>query len=377
VPYDGELVRWRARFLADQAGRSVALTVLRPVGGGYKNVWTSSAPGPGVPQSLAVETGVPVKRGDLLSIRLNDGGHIGIATHAAPDAELIAFVPALANDSSSAPDEEGTTDAELLLNADIEADADGDGHGDETRDRCPESGTHWSRACGIDIGLRGAAFERLQMGRRSLLHVSVSRRRFPANLSFPAAETVVTLDAPPGLLLLGASAPGKKPCDVSPRRVVCEVPGGLVLPPIDVIEVEALPDPRALTRETWHLGLRVSAFATSATRDLNQLNNAANWPIRITAPNCGVPIPGTPRADRLTGTPFGDQITGGRGRDVLVGGPARDCLSGGRGNDLLVARDGRGDTVNCGPGDDRARVDRLDVTRRCEHVRVRRATSSG
>ena len=96
---------------------------------------------------------------------------------------------------------------------------------------------------------------------------------------------------------------------------------------------------------------------------------------------------GTNRSDALTGTPAGDRLLGLGGNDRLVGLTGDDCLSGGSGNDRLTGGRGRNryaagagrDTVNarnrqrdivdCGPGRDRATVDRVDRVRRCERVR--------
>jgi hypothetical protein len=36
----------------------------------------------------------------------------------------------------------------------------------------------------------------------------------------------------------------------------------------------------------------------------------------------------------------------------------------------VIANDGERDVIDRGPGDDRARVDKLDVVRNCEHVVV-------
>ena len=56
-----------------------------------------------------------------------------------------------------------------------------------------------------------------------------------------------------------------------------------------------------------------------------------------------------------------DTIDGGKGNDELVGGKGKDDLYGGGGNDLVNARDGARDRrINCGPGNDRAKVDRVD-----------------
>ena len=63
-----------------------------------------------------------------------------------------------------------------------------------------------------------------------------------------------------------------------------------------------------------------------------------------------------------------DRVAGGHGSDTLRGGPGRDTIFGGDENDRIDVRDGVRDVVDCGPGDDSAVVDRLDVVRRCERV---------
>jgi hypothetical protein len=80
-------------------------------------------------------------------------------------------------------------------------------------------------------------------------------------------------------------------------------------------------------------------------------------------------LQGTSKADRLTGGAAAETIRGGAGNDRLSGGGGRDVLLGGRGRDLLKARDGERDRVDCGPGRDRAIVDKLDRVRRCERVK--------
>lgn len=80
-------------------------------------------------------------------------------------------------------------------------------------------------------------------------------------------------------------------------------------------------------------------------------------------------LSGGPGADCLTGGPGRDLLRGGPGADVLIGGAGRDVLAGGTGSDRILARDGRRDTVVCGPGRDRATVDALDRTTGCEVVR--------
>jgi hypothetical protein len=77
-------------------------------------------------------------------------------------------------------------------------------------------------------------------------------------------------------------------------------------------------------------------------------------------------------ADRLVGKRGADCLSGGKGRDRLSGGPGRDRLSGGRGADRILAKGGKRDVVRCGPGFDRAKVDRRDVVRGCERTNRRR-----
>ena len=74
-------------------------------------------------------------------------------------------------------------------------------------------------------------------------------------------------------------------------------------------------------------------------------------------------------ADRIRGRGGHDCLFGGAGRDRLHGGAGRDALVGGRGDDVLVAVDGVRDLVRCGPGRERATVDRRDRVRGCERVR--------
>ena len=70
-----------------------------------------------------------------------------------------------------------------------------------------------------------------------------------------------------------------------------------------------------------------------------------------------------------SGGPGRDRIIGADGRERIIGGPGADVLRGGLGRDtILAAGDGRRDLVRCGPGRDRARVDRIDRVRACERV---------
>jgi Tol biopolymer transport system component len=81
-------------------------------------------------------------------------------------------------------------------------------------------------------------------------------------------------------------------------------------------------------------------------------------------------IRGTRGDDNLRGTSLRDILYGLGGNDTISGRGGNDDLYGGPGNDALLARDGRADHLDCGPGRDRAVADRLDrVSRTCERVR--------
>ena len=73
--------------------------------------------------------------------------------------------------------------------------------------------------------------------------------------------------------------------------------------------------------------------------------------------------------DSLSGGAGNDTLSGSSGNDKLSGGSGKNRYSGGSGNDTIKARNRRGrETVDCGPGRDRATVDRGDRVKRCERV---------
>jgi hemolysin type calcium-binding protein/WD40 repeat protein len=75
--------------------------------------------------------------------------------------------------------------------------------------------------------------------------------------------------------------------------------------------------------------------------------------------------------DTLLGGAGADRIFGGPGNDVVTGGGGADHLWGGRGSDTINAVDGERDYIDCGPGPDRAVVDRFDSVIHCEVVDTR------
>jgi Ca2+-binding RTX toxin-like protein len=75
---------------------------------------------------------------------------------------------------------------------------------------------------------------------------------------------------------------------------------------------------------------------------------------------------GGPGNDVLVGGKGNDRLIGGAGNDTLIGGPGKDSFDAGRGNDHIDSRDGIAETVNCGPGRDTVRGDKIDRLRGCE-----------
>jgi Ca2+-binding RTX toxin-like protein len=65
--------------------------------------------------------------------------------------------------------------------------------------------------------------------------------------------------------------------------------------------------------------------------------------------------------DELIGAGEADSYFGGSGNDLLTGGTGNDVLDGQEGDDRLLARDGVGDLVRGGTGDDSAQTDRITV----------------
>ncbi|MDQ2982204.1 MAG: hypothetical protein M3R26_07780, partial [Actinomycetota bacterium] len=72
--------------------------------------------------------------------------------------------------------------------------------------------------------------------------------------------------------------------------------------------------------------------------------------------------------DTLRGESGDDRLTGGRGADTLVGGAGINVYDAGSGNDVVDSVNRRVEFVRCGPGQDRARVDRRDSVSGCERV---------
>jgi len=65
-----------------------------------------------------------------------------------------------------------------------------------------------------------------------------------------------------------------------------------------------------------------------------------------------------------------DMIRTGAGSDRIFPGLGNDTVDAGRGADYVYANDGQRDVIDCGPGDDRVRADKIDVLHHCEHVYI-------
>jgi hypothetical protein len=141
------------------------------------------------------------------------------------------------------------------------------------------------------------------------------------------------------------------------------------------------------------LSMRLRLFVT-ATNDNGSVSSTSGLtePIQLVPHRKGRRIVGTAKPNYLAGSGFDDTIFGGGGNDtllagagadrlfggaggdVLVGGSGSDRIFGGPGSDTVMAADGERDTVDCGPGSDRAVVDAIDVVANCESVQVTGST---
>jgi RTX calcium-binding nonapeptide repeat (4 copies)/WD40-like Beta Propeller Repeat len=81
--------------------------------------------------------------------------------------------------------------------------------------------------------------------------------------------------------------------------------------------------------------------------------------------------------DTILGGAGDDRLDGGAGNDVITGGPGTDHIFGGPGSDTIYAADGERDYIDCGPGNDRAVVDAVDIVKNCEDVEIVSPSTSG
>lgn len=77
-------------------------------------------------------------------------------------------------------------------------------------------------------------------------------------------------------------------------------------------------------------------------------------------------IVGGSGGDTLVGDAGANEIHGGAGNDLLIGSTGVDRLFGETGNDDMRAKDAETDTVDCGPGADKALLDDIDLAQNCD-----------
>ena len=140
-PTDGVVTRWRLKYLgAPPALESPRLRVLRPAGGGQ---WLGAGTSPHVPfpshggfddPPHEAETRLPVRSGDQLALDVLNWPGLFAPLAQDMNAALSAFGPPLRDGEQAAPGCFTGSQAELLMNADVEPDADRDGLGDESQD---------------------------------------------------------------------------------------------------------------------------------------------------------------------------------------------------------------------------------------------------
>jgi Ca2+-binding RTX toxin-like protein len=70
--------------------------------------------------------------------------------------------------------------------------------------------------------------------------------------------------------------------------------------------------------------------------------------------------------DKIVAGPGEANLEGGPGNDSIKGSPGEDRIEGGEGDDTIDARDGRYDSIDCGPGNDTVIADLGDGVTSCE-----------
>jgi Ca2+-binding RTX toxin-like protein len=73
--------------------------------------------------------------------------------------------------------------------------------------------------------------------------------------------------------------------------------------------------------------------------------------------------------DTLRGGAGDDTIYGEAGNDRIFAGGGNNFIDGGKGDDRIDARNGKRDTIICGPGHDSVQADRVDRVNGCERVK--------
>ena len=137
-PFDGVIVRWRARVGAGTDAQSIRIRVVRRFDADQFTLITSSPsePIPAGAGSYTFPAQLPIRSGDQL------GGDATAQSEIVWGAEVggahfLTYIPNPLDGGITSEPGPGGDDTELLINADVEADLDHDNFGDETQDQCP------------------------------------------------------------------------------------------------------------------------------------------------------------------------------------------------------------------------------------------------
>ncbi len=146
-----------------------------------------------------------------------------------------------------------------------------------------------------------------------------------------------------------------------------------------------------VTGVEWiHLNYPATLVAGGDAVDF-EVFNASTEPTALTGGPGADRLRSYDAADTIDGRGGDDWIEAGYGDDTVVGGPGRDTINADAGsgacnflvcrlpvgNDRVDARDGEADSIECGPGNDVATVDRVDTVSNCETVHVSQTGGGG
>jgi hypothetical protein len=304
----------------------------------------------------------------------------------------------------------------------VEPDADGDGAGDLSGDGCPQDAAR--TICSADLTVADAGDMPVEAVERPARVRYVVRNAGPDR----AEALDVVVSAAPGGRVLAVQSESSVVCRVDRCRLAPLASGATTEITADVTQSEP-GELRVTATATSAAKDATPATATAWGRFTPQSVEPPFLP--LPTPPCAQVVAGTREDDFLEGTAFGDTLRGLEGRDALRGGAANDCLEGGpsgdvlsggpgddrlsggfgsdrlfgddgndvlkggtrndvlfggpgddqllpgpgadrvsagAGNDVVNARDGVRERIDCGPGSDRARVDRRDRVSGCEQV---------
>lgn len=416
-PIDGVIVRWR---VGDGTG-SMSLRVLRSAAGGtFTGVARSDAATPpvgpsdvGQPPTISTfPTRIPIRAGDFIGLDLATADS-AVGQRTAGGANIVAFVPALADNETRAPDAT-LSDIEGLLNADVEADADRDGFGDETQDLCAKDAT--------TQGLCGGPCSNDRIGTES--NDTLNGTDAGDNIRALGGDDVVTsLNGDD--CLFGGTGADRLTGDAGNDTLTGEagddvLAGGLGDDSLDAgtendradggVGTDRLAGGVGNDALTGGLGNDTVAGGDGNDELLGSEGDdtigggAGND--RLTAGPGRDTLSGGAGLDHLNGVSGNDRLTGGAGNDVMGGGSNNDVLSGGSGNDSMrgdagndrltgstgndridvgkgrnrasggpgrdriTAANAKRDRISCGSGRDRVLADATDrVARDCERVK--------